>query len=121
MSVIPYTIVPLPEPGNPSAWTVQWPGMANGDVGLPLLALWHFADRSIQVEGTFGVAGNCMLVGSNDSQNFRPLKDPQGLVLNFQSADLRAILEATLSTRPIVNAGDGSTLLTVTLFVRGPQ
>lgn len=91
--------------------------MANGDSGLALERPGS-ADRSVQVEGTFGSGGNVVIEGSNDGTNYRVLTDPQGNGLNFTSAKIESVMEITRYIRPRVTAGDGTTLLTVSILMR---
>lgn len=90
--------------------TSTWAAMANGDSGTPV-QLDAFADRSLQVTGTFGVGGSCTLEGSNDGVNYFALHNPQGTLIAQTAAGLVQILELTLWVRPRVTAGDGTTSL----------
>jgi len=72
--------------------------------------------RSVQITGTFGAGGTCVIEGSNDGTNYATLADPQGNALSFTAAGIEAILENTKYIRPRVTAGDGTTSLTVTLL-----
>lgn len=101
----------------------QWTGLTNrtSDTGDPL-NLPHFADRSVQVKGTFGTGGTVIMEGSNDRESdtptYFPLVDPQGNDISFTAAGGEQILETTYLIRPRVTAGDGTTDLTVTILVR---
>lgn len=95
----------------------SWAAMANGDSG-DAFALADFADKSVQVAGTFGTGGTVVLQGSNDNTNWATLTDPQGSNLSFTAAGLKAVGPATLYVRPAVTGGDGTTSLTVTLFAK---
>lgn len=94
-----------------------WTPLLNGDVG-DAFELSDFADKSVQVDGTFGVGGSVTLQGSNDLVNWYALSDPQGVALTFTAAGLKAVGPATRYVRPNVTAGDGTTSLTVTLFAK---
>lgn len=94
--------------------------LANGDTGAPVASA-QWADRSIQVEGTFGAGGNLRWEGSNDGALFEVLSDPQGTALNVTSAKIKAITEVVAFARPNVTAGDGTTSIVVTLTARRPQ
>lgn len=118
MAVQPVTLTPLPEPGSSLAWLATWAPMANGDTGAPLPNMCIYADRSIQVEGTFGSGGALAAEGSNDGENFHTLTNPQGVALSLTSAGLSAITEVCNVFRPAVTAGDSTTSLTVTLLLR---
>ncbi len=95
----------------------RWTGLLNGDDGTPID--WSmFADRSVQVVGTFGTGGNVRMEGSNDGTNYVALTDPQGNALDINSAKIEQLQEVTLYLRPRVTAGDGSTNLAVTVIAR---
>jgi hypothetical protein len=117
MTVNP-SFTPYPESGNPKTYVVQWGPMGNGDVGRPIQDLFAYADRSVQVEGTFGSGGSMSIEGSNDGTNFHTLSNPSGSALTATSAMLAAIVEMPLQIRPRVTAGDGTTALTATMLLR---
>lgn len=97
--------------------TVTWEGLLNGDDGNALQ--WaEYADRSVQVIGTFGAGGTLSIQGSNDGTNWEIINDPQGNVLTFTAAKIEAVMELTRYVRPIVTAGDGTTDLDVILCMR---
>jgi len=118
MATITPTPLSLPEPGNPPAWSYQWGPMQLNDVGGALPDVWSFADRSVQVEGTFGSGGTCSVEGSNDGATYRTLNDVFGNALSMTAAGIKEINEVTRYLRPHITAGDGSTSLTVTMFLR---
>lgn len=95
-----------------------WAGMAVGDDG-ERIELANFADRSVQVTGVFGAGGNVRIEGSLDGVNYAPLTDPQGNNLDINAAKIEAITEIVRYIRPRVTAGDGTTLLTVTMLLKG--
>ena len=103
--------------GGKSVYIIQWPSMVNGDSGTALL-LAQYADRSVQVTGTFGSGGVVTIEGSNDGVNFSPLTDPQGNELTFNATKIEAVTEMVAHIRPRVTAGDGTTSLTVTIAAR---
>lgn len=123
MAVIAYTATQ--SVGNPIAgsttnengWIVSWGPMANGDTGAPI-TLAGYADKSIQVEGTFGTGGSATAQGSNNGTNYRALNDPTGTTIAITAAGIKAITEAVVYVQPAVTAGDVSTALTVTMFFR---
>ena len=98
---------------------ITWTPLANGDDGQRI-EMPGSADRSVQIEGTFGAGGNLRIEGSNDGTNYRPLVDPQGNALDITSAKIEQVLEIVRYIRPRVTAGDGTTSLTVTMIVRRP-
>lgn len=107
--------------GNNDGYVIQWGPMLEGDTAVPILeasSVVGFADRSVQVEGTFGAGGTITIQGSNDGKNFETLNDPSSVALSFTSAKIKAVLEATRQIVPALSGGDGTTSLTVSLFVR---
>lgn len=106
--------------GNNDGYVIQWGPIAQGDTPAPLTEgsnVVGYADRSVQVSGTFG-GGSVAIMGSNDGVNFVPLNDPSSVSLVFTSAKIKAVLEATRQIVPVLTGGDGTTALTVSLFVR---
>jgi hypothetical protein len=96
---------------------VTWAGLLNTDDGAP--AQWcDYADRCIQVTGTFGTGGSLTIQGSNDGVTWGALSDPQGNALTFTSSKLEQALELPRYVRPIVTAGDGTTSLVCTILMR---
>lgn len=95
--------------------TTTWTPLLNGDSGSAE-SVGRLSDRSIQIKGTFGVGGNVIIEGSNDSITWATLRDAGNSLLGtITAADIREILENTLFVRPRVSAGDGTTSLTVIL------
>lgn len=100
-----------------SAKSVAW-ALANGESGDPV-EFGDFPDRSVQIGGTFGAGGTVVIKGSNDGVNYIVLTDPQGNPLSFTAEGIEAISEVTEFLRPAVTAGDGTTAITITAFMRG--
>ena len=76
-------------------------------------------DRSVQVLGTFGVGGTCIIEGSLDGgTTWAPINDLGGTALSFTAAGIKGIREDVLLVRPRVTGGDGTTSLTVIMCVR---
>lgn len=96
---------------------VTWTGLLNGDTGSAV-GLANFADKTMQVTGTFGSGGSVTMQGSNDGTNWFTLVDPQGNALTKTSAAGELILENPVYIRPNVTAGDGTTSLAVTVACR---
>ena len=105
---------------NANGKRVLWETLTTtNDVGT---AVQHndFADRSVQVIGTFGAGGALAIEGSNDGGvTWKVLTDPQGNALTFSAAGIEAITEVTWMIRPHVTGGDGTTDLDVHLFLAG--
>lgn len=74
--------------------------------------------RSVQVNGTFGVGGTCLVEGTLDGTNWYQLSDPAGTAISFTAAGIKAIRDDVVAVRPRVTAGDGTTSLTAVLSVR---
>jgi hypothetical protein len=94
--------------------TVVWAAVPNGNQGDAVAEDWVTA--FFQVTGTIGAAGSIQMEGSNDNVNW----------VKLSPAALTAVgLFAALGTnehpkyiRPNVTAGDGTTALTVTGFLK---
>ena len=98
---------------------VQWLTMANGDTGQPYVFAGWYPDKSAQLTGTLGAAGQCNIEGSNlTTPTWATLKDFDGLVLNLTALGVRGVRENTYQVRPNVSAGDANTALTLTLLIR---
>lgn len=114
MTTINSTITPTK---TSKACVAQWAGLANGVDGSALDQS-QYTDKSVQVSGTFGAGGNLRLQGSNDNINWNTLTDPQGAALDITAASIKFVAEATRYIRPLITAGDGTTLLTVTILLK---
>ena len=80
-----------------------------------------FADKSVQIEGSFGTSGTLLIEGSNDLVNYETLTNPIGTPVSFTAIGLMAITEAVLWLRPRLSAQVGAVSLTVTMFTRKTQ
>lgn len=103
---------------NHESNVVKWV-LAAGESGQDFV-LPGYADRSVQVFGTFGGA-SVSFEGSNEDSaptNHTVLSDPQGNALTMAAAGLKAVLEMTRLVRPRVVGGDGTTALTIILFAK---
>lgn len=98
----------------------RWPNLANGDTGVAVSPK-YYADLCVQVTGTFGSGGKMDLEGSNDGgSSWFVLKDKQGTTLALQDTSINALQEYPALIRPNVNAGDGTTDLSIHLVGRKP-
>lgn len=95
-----------------------WTDLANGQTG-DSSSLSGFADKTVQVSGTFGVGGSVTIQGSNDGANWNTLTDPLGNDLIFTAAEIAVIAQNPLHVRPIVTAGDGTTAIDVVVIGTG--
>ena len=98
---------------------ISWEGLSVGDTGKPYKS-WFYADKSVQVKGVFGVAGKCVIEGSNmnGTPSWATLSDPQGNILEMSIASIETILENPYQIRPNITAGDETTLIDVYLLMR---
>lgn len=109
------TLTRTPIAGNVDV--VVWSGLLNGDDGQPLEAI-DFSDASIQVGGTFGAGGTIVLEGSNDGVTYFTLTDAQAAAISKSAAALEQLAEVCRYIKPHVTAGDGTTSLVATLYMR---
>jgi len=116
MAVVSYT-QSNPIAGNHDFMLITWAGLANGDTGQPFI-LSQYADRSAQIEGTFGAGGTVVVQGTNDLTNWRTLNDPFDNPISITLAKIEAISELVGQIRPNVTGGDETTSITVTMLVR---
>lgn len=111
------TVSPITGDISDKGILVVWAQLANGENGDPLPFV-DCADRTVQVEGTFGVGGTLVIEGSNDGSNYRILHDPQGVALSIVGPQISVVTQVTKWIRPRVSGGDVSTLLTVSIVAR---
>lgn len=96
-----------------------WANMQNGDVGdivTPHTDI--YSDVSFQAIGTFGAGGSVAVEGSNNSTDYEPLHNAQGVTIALVAPSISTVLEAVAASRPHVTAGDGTTSITVIAFYR---
>ena len=85
--------------------------------GAPIeFAQW--ADRCVQLSGTWGVGGTAKFQGSNDGTNWFDLSDAQTVAISKTANALEQVVEVPRYARPYVSAGDGNTSITATLVCR---
>ena len=114
MAAIAPTIRDVSPQQDGSTFLVTWGPCATGDTCNPVCFPKH-NDVSFQAEGTFGGA-TVTLNGSNDGTNYRGLRDPTSTAISFSSADVKAVLEHTLFTRPVITGGAGGAITFTVLF-----
>jgi len=120
MATIDPTITDVSKDGSVKKYVYATMTTTN-DNGAPI-PMVQWADRTIQVTGTFGVGGTLAWQGSNDGGvNWIVLTDPQGNVLNVTAAAIEQVMEITEFARPSVTGGDGTTDLDVSVIVRRPN
>lgn len=94
--------------------TVIWAAVPNGNQGDAVAEDW--SEAFFQVTGTFGAAGSVQIEGSNDNVNWVKLS-PAALTAAGLFAGL-GVTERPKYLRPNVTAGDGTTALTITGFLK---
>lgn len=135
MTVRTPTVTPVVGANDLDGYQVVWSGLLNGDTGSPVGSTigWQsasavtaaggavisvYADKTVQVFGTFGAGGTMTFEGSNDGVNFVTLNDAFNNALTLTAASMKEITEVAIQTRPHITAGDGTTNLTVVCFYR---
>jgi hypothetical protein len=98
---------------------ISWKGLGLNDTGKPY-PCWCHSDKSIQIVGTFGSGGKCVIEGSNMDITpiWATLADPQGNLLEVIAAKIEAILENPYQIRPNITAGDGTTNLDIYMIMK---
>jgi hypothetical protein len=92
--------------GDGSAKLITYAALVEADIDPSPIELVEFADRSVQVVGTFN-GGTITIEGSNNGTDWVPLTDPQGNNLTFTAGKIEQIQELTRYVRPRVTAGTG--------------
>lgn len=135
MAIIQPVITQVFGANNIDGWQAVWGPMQAGDVGAAIGTtigfgsasiaapgggvMSGFADKSIQAVGTFGTGGTAIPEGSNDGGlNWFQLNDAFGTPISITSPAMKEITEAVIWIRPHITSGDGTTSLTVTMFLR---
>jgi hypothetical protein len=119
MATVAPTLTRLQTFGD-NATVVAWTPLTTTNADGGPFAMPGWADRSVQIGGTFGVGGTVVIEGSIDGTNYITLTDPQGNGISKTAAAIEAISELVRFLRPRVTAGDGTTSITVTMIARRP-
>jgi hypothetical protein len=113
------TLSAIPGIGNIAGYKVTFQNLTQTTTDTTsALQIHDFSDKSVQIEGTFGVSGAVNIEGSNDGTNFRTLNDPTGNALQLTQAGMKAIIEPCIQLRAHCISGDASTTLNVSFFLR---
>lgn len=115
MANITPAIVDVSQKGAGYAYQVIWTPVTNADACLPV-EYPEFADKSLQVSGTFDSA-SVALHGSNDRSNFAALNDASGTVIAITTAKIKAVLENTIQVKPVATGGAGTQSLTISMLI----
>jgi hypothetical protein len=78
----------------------------------------EWAERSVQVIGTFGTA-TIVIQGSNDGVNWETLNDAQGSPISKTAKFIEQVAEVTRFVRPLVSTGAGADLDVFFVLRRG--
>lgn len=108
MAVIAPTIVDIGLTGSGYVFQVIWAAVTEND-SCRAVQYPEYADKSIQVSGTFGGA-SVALHGSNDGTNFAALNDASGTVIAITTAKIKAVLENTFQIKPVITGGAAQSL-----------
>lgn len=94
---------------------IIWTPVTEADVCIPVHYPKH-SDKSIQALGTFGGA-TVALHGSNDGGvTYAPLNTPASAAIGITVAGIKAVLENTEYTKPVMTGGTGQSLTIAMLF-----
>jgi hypothetical protein len=105
--------------GDGSVLQVTWNHLdATNNVGAAI-AFSQWADRSVQIQGTFNAAA-VIWEGSNDNGNsYLPLTNPQGNPINnVTTATIMAVTEVCGLARPRTSGGGGNQDIVVSAVLR---
>lgn len=97
---------------------VSWSGLLNTDTGAPWTDSHAYADKSVEVSGTFSVGGEVTVEGLINDSSYSTLHDLNGAPLVITSAGVHYVAENPKDVRPRVSGGDGSTDLAVAILGR---
>lgn len=95
--------------GDGSARLVTYTGLSEADTSPSPLEWVEWADKSVQISGTFN-GGTCVIEGSNDGTSWFTLTDAQTSAISKTAAALEQVVEVTRYVRPRVSAGTGVSL-----------
>ena len=117
MAAIDPTIVRFVGSGDGSCIRVTWTDVTENDTFTPC-NFPEYADKSIQVFGTFDSA-SVALHGSNDGgTTYAALNVPAGTAIAITTAGIKAVLENTEWIKPVASSGGATQSLTVAMLLR---
>ena len=96
---------------------VVWEALTSANSDGSLVEIVEWADRTVQVIGTFDSA-TLVWQGSNNGLIWATLSDAGGAPLTFTSAGLSEVLEVPRYVRPSTSGGGGSQDIDVLLVAR---
>lgn len=95
-----------------SVKSITYTGLSEADTSPEDFEFVEYADKSVQVIGTFA-GGTVSIEGSNNGSDWAVLTDPQGNPLTFTTAKIEQIEEFTRFVRPRVTSGTGLNIVVV--------
>lgn len=111
------TVRPTVTYPNDDSVRVTWAAFNSGDTIVAYDGASEYADRSVEVSGTFN-SGTVVLQGSNSGSGYYTLRDTASTALSFTTADLREVLEYVYSLKPSVSGDGGSGSITVVVLAK---
>lgn len=96
-------------------------GMLNGDDSTPVESVSQYDRLSVQVSGTFGVGGSVAVEGSHDGSTWFALPGVNGTAIAITAAGGAVVAMDSCGVRKArcrVTAGDGTTSLTTSIYLR---
>ena len=104
MATIAYELIPGPPV---TVLRVLWEALTETNTDGSAFTSADFADRSVQVIGTFG-GTTVTIEGSNDGgTTWTTLSDAQGTALSFTSAGMETVGTLAHQIRPFITGGTG--------------
>lgn len=125
MAVVAWTVVEPPSPNVniTGLRIIKWPNLLSADSGSPYFAPQYSA-KVIQLSGTAGVGGAGTIQGTLEPGTpiYGTLHSPDSVAWTFVAADvtnnvIKQVLEDCYQIRPLMTGGDGSTSVTIYLFI----
>lgn len=97
----------------------EWVDMELNDTGQPLVRP-SMADVCVQLTGVLSTGGACQVQGALNPGTpiWQPLEDAHENILTMLSLKIEQILQSPFQIRPEITAGDGSTVLTLTIKLK---
>ena len=100
-----------------SVLSVTWEGLNSTDLDGAPVKVAEWADRTVQMVGTFDT-GTVTMQGSNDGSNWETLTDPLGNNVALTDEGIKALLEGPLYMRPLLSSAGASSDVDVIMIMR---
>jgi uncharacterized protein YdgA (DUF945 family) len=117
-TVSPAAGYPLDIQGDGSVLVFRFTGLTTTNADTAPIPFAQWADRSVQIDGTWGTGGSASVEGSNDGTNYFILNNAQNTAATLTANGLKQIVEVPRYARVRVTAGDGTTNLNATIVLR---